>query len=133
MYCLLCAYSCNLELNADKLQEYGLKTATLYIKNHNGFYMPQAIYKMLIHGHQVVRKKPIAIGLLSEEAQESRNKDVKNFRENFTRKFSRKQTNEDLMNRLLASSDPYITSMRRSFHEKSYAELPEDTKELLMR
>ena len=40
--------------------------------------MPAAVHKMIVHSHQVVRDKPVPIGLLSEEAQESRNKDVKN-------------------------------------------------------
>ena len=54
--------------------------------------MPQSVHKMLIHSSQVVRDKPVPVGLLSDEAQESRNKDVNNYREHYTRKFSRKVT-----------------------------------------
>ena len=51
---------------------------------------------------------------MSEEAQEARNKDIRRYRESFTRKSSRLNTNEDLIKRLLISSDPYITSLRKS-------------------
>ena len=94
--------------------------------------MPAGVHKMLAHSHQVVRDKPVPIGLLSEEAQESRNKDVKNFREHFTRKFSRKITNEDVMRRLLCTSDPVITSLRRSARSKTELDLPEESKALLL-
>ena len=59
--------------------------------------MPQSLHKILTHGHQVIQLKRLPIGMLSEEAQESRNKDFKKFEENFERKFSRVKTNEDLM------------------------------------
>ena len=102
------------------------------ILHYEAFYMPQAVHKMLIHGHEVVRRMPLPVGMLSEEALESRNKDVKNFREHFTRKFSRVQANQDLLIRLLASSDPYISSLRRSSNKSiDGIELPEDTKSLL--
>ncbi len=54
----------------------------------------------------------LPIGIMSEEAQESRNKDVRNFRLRFTRKTSRTDLNRDLLNRLLISSDQFITSLR---------------------
>ena len=57
--------------------------------------------------------KLVPIGLLSEEAQQSRNKDVKNYSKYFTGKFLKKLTN-DLMRRLLCSSIPDIAFLRRS-------------------
>jgi len=50
---------------------------------------------------------------LSEEAQECQNKNYKNYREHHTRKLSRVKINEDLINMLLVSSDPLISSMRK--------------------
>ena len=94
--------------------------------------MPQALHKVLIHSHQLVRAKPLPIGMLSEEAQEASNKNVKRFRENFTRKTSRKDTNCDLMRRMLCSSDPVISSLRRSADSKKELELPEEAAELLV-
>ncbi|GBM64859.1 hypothetical protein AVEN_157110-1 [Araneus ventricosus] len=49
---------------------------------------------------------------LSEEAQEARNKHNRKFRELFTRKTSRIDTNKDLINRLLLTSDPFIENLR---------------------
>ena len=89
-----------------------METAKIYDSQYASFCMPQAVHKMLVHGHQVIKSKPVPIGLFSEEAQESRNKDVKNYCGHFTRKFLRKHTNTDLMRRLLASSDPLISLIR---------------------
>lgn len=47
---------------------------------------------------------------MSEDAQESRNKDIKKYRENFSRKSSRLLTMKDVFNRLLVTSDPLISS-----------------------
>lgn len=67
----------------------------------------------------------IAIGQLSEEASEARNKDIKKYRQNFTRKSSRINTNTDLLHRLLISSDPYICSLRKTPHTNRGMLIPE--------
>ena len=94
--------------------------------------MPASVHKILVHGHQAIRSKMVPIGLLAEECQESSNKVVKRTREFYTRKFTRKQTNYDVMSRLLANSDPYITSLRTSALTKNELDLPEEAKGLLM-
>ena len=76
--------------------------------------MPVTVHKVLFHGKEIIKSAIVPIGQMSEEAQEARNKDIRRYREFFTRKTSRVNTNKDLMNRLLISSDPYITSMRKS-------------------
>ena len=48
------------------------------------------------------------------------------------RKPSRKLTNEDVYQHLLASSDPYIGSLRRSSGSKIELEMPEEAKDLLL-
>ena len=52
---------------------------------------------------------------MSEEAQEARNKDFKNF----SRKICRSVTNIDLINRLLVSSDLVILSLRKSISRRT--------------
>jgi len=101
-------------IHPEKLQDYCRDTANLYVENYSWYPMPQAVHKLLIHSHQVVRVKELPIGMLSEEAQDSSNKNFKNFKKNFTRKSSRVLNNTDLMRRLLCASDPVITSQRRS-------------------
>jgi hypothetical protein len=73
--------------------------------------MPPSVHEILIHGPYIVASFILPIGQLSEEAQESRNKDIKKYREHFTRKSSRIETNRDLFNRLLLSSDPKISEL----------------------
>ena len=62
----------------------------------------------------IIKCAALLIGMLSEEAIESRNKDFRNYRELYTRKISREKTMRDLFNRLLLSSDQKISSMSRS-------------------
>ncbi|CAH2015110.1 unnamed protein product [Acanthoscelides obtectus] len=50
--------------------------------------------------------------MMSEEAEEARNKHIRLYRQNYARKFSRESCNLDIINRLLLSSDPLITGMR---------------------
>ena len=86
---ILSVLSSTEEINPDSLDSYCRETANLYVEEYPWFNMPQAVHKMLAHSHQVVRAKNLPIGMLSEEAQEARNKDFKRFREFFTRKTSR--------------------------------------------
>lgn len=94
--------------------------------------MPASVHKILLHDADIVQKAIIPIGQLSEEAQKSRNKDYKYYREHHTRKCSKVATNEDLLHRLLLSSDPIITSLRSTFRCKTtYLSLPDKVVRLL--
>jgi len=68
---------------------------------------------------------------LSEEAQEARNKDFRNIRHNSTRKINRILQNEDLGHMLLASSDPYIASLKKT-SKINLKSLDEDIRALLI-
>lgn len=57
----------------------------------------------------------LPIGQYSEEAAEARNKDFKRFRKFHTQKYSRLASNEDLIHKLLVSSDLYIASLRQQW------------------
>ena len=50
---------------------------------------------------------------MSEEAQEFRNKFIKKFRQDFSRKCSRTKTMEDVFCRLLVTSHPRISRLRK--------------------
>jgi len=50
--------------------------------------------------------------MMSEEAQEARNKEFRFYRRDRARKFSRKATNEDVFNMMMTTSDPIISSLR---------------------
>lgn len=84
--------------------------------------MSPTIHKVFIHGPIIIDKAILPIGQLGEEAQEANNKMFKRYREGFTRTFSRQLTNEDIVNRLLISSDPLITIMHQPMKRKSTLE-----------
>lgn len=90
----------------------------LYLKEYSWYNMPVSVHKVLFHGRDVIASCVLPIGQLSEEAQEARNKDNRRYREFFTRKTSRIDTNTDLLNRLLISSDPFISSLRLKMKRK---------------
>lgn len=73
---------------------------------------------MLIHGADLMNRFDLPIGYFSEEAQEGRNKDFRNIRENHSRKNSRENTNQDILHWLLISSDPVISRSRTLFPKK---------------
>lgn len=62
---------------------------------------------------------------MSEDAQESSNKYIKKFREDFARKCSRVKTMQDIFLRLLLTSDPFISSLRELPRKKLKSLLPE--------
>lgn len=63
-----------------------------------------------MHGAEIITNFMIPIGQLSEEAQESLNKEIRRVREHHSRKVSRIATNTDVFHRLLELSDPYISN-----------------------
>lgn len=75
--------------------------------------MPVTVHKVLMHGKDIMDAAVLPIGMLSEEAEEARNKDYRKYRLMFSRKCDRISTNTDVFNRLLITSDPYISSIRR--------------------
>lgn len=92
--------------------------------------MPQSVHKLLIHGTSIMEEAIMPIGTLSQEAQEARNKDVRNYREFHARKFSRTQNVEDILHMLLISSDPLISSLRRA-RSKPSGSIPQSVLDLL--
>jgi hypothetical protein len=90
--------------------------------------MPASVHKVLVHGADIISGAILPIGQLSEEAQESRNKDLNSFRRSHSRKMSRSSTNEDVFNLLPVSSDPLISSLRKLLKKATKTYLPEALK-----
>lgn len=99
------------KINTKLFKSYTLETAKLYVQLYGWYPMPPTIHKVLVHGTSIIDHALLPIGQLSEEAAESRNKHFKRFRENFSRKISRKASNVDVFNRLILTSDPVLTAM----------------------
>jgi hypothetical protein len=110
-------------VNTTAFDSYAKETAKLFVSLYAWYYMPASVHKVLIHGSDIVSAALLPIGQLSEEAQETRNKDIKKFREHYTRKLSRESANLDLMRRLMLMSDPVISSLRK-LPKKSRGSLP---------
>lgn len=119
------------EIDISKFKTYTFQTGKLFVQLYPWYYMPTSVHKLLIHGPQIVASALLPIGLMSEEAQESCNKYIKKFRQDFTRKTSRTSTMEDLIHRLLLTSDPHISSIRKLLG-KSKNSLSDDAIELLL-
>lgn len=122
--------SCGQVIDTTKFKTYAEETADLHLNLYQWYNLPPTIHKILFHGADIISAHPLALGKYSEEAQESRNKDFKRIRQFHTRKTGRIETNEDLLNGLLITSDPVISSIRYKAKHK-VSELPEDAKFLL--
>lgn len=92
--------------------KYTLDTAKLYVELYPWYPMTPTLHKILIHGPTIVQYALLPIGQLSEEAAEARNKHFREYRLNYARKYSREQCNKDIINRLLLTSDPLLSSIR---------------------
>lgn len=122
--------ACGFAINSSAFEIFAQKTLNLYLSEYSWYKMPVTVHKILCHGKDIIETCILPIGQLSEEASEARNKDIRNYRENFTRKTSRVDTNRDLLYRLLVSSDPYICSLRTAPKTKRSFLTPE-VRELL--
>lgn len=69
--------------------------------------MLPTLLKFLIHGLEIIENGILSIGELSEEA---RNRDFKNYREQFSQL---RVVNRGLFNRFILSSDSYISNLTR--------------------
>lgn len=73
------------------------------------YYVAIYVCKVLVDGREVIEKVLLSIGQLSKAAQEARNMHIKMGSSDFSRKFLRVKIMEDVFNRLLVSSVPYIS------------------------
>lgn len=117
---ILVVLASNHEINPIKFHEYSIKTARLYLEHYSWRNMSPTLHKILVHGKEIIENNLLPLGELSEEAQECKNKDYKIFRLSNTRKNSRLNQNEDLINILLLSSDPFIARLRQKWNKRKY-------------
>ena len=92
--------------------------------------MPTTLHKILIHSNQVISSAILPIGQLSEDAQEARHKDIRRYREGYSRKSLRLNTIKDIFHHLLVSSDPFISSLRK-LPKRKLKQLSQDVLPLL--
>lgn len=112
LHVIMQVISSGYDIDIEKYDEYAIATARRFVEKYPYANMSPTVHKFLIHGSELIRNALVPLGQLSEEAQEARNKEIKKFREGFSRKSSRTKSNEDVFRRLLITSDPIITSLR---------------------
>jgi hypothetical protein len=95
-YVILQIISSGFEINNEEFDKYTKDKAKLYVQAYPWSYVPVNVHKVLVHGADIISGAIVPIGKLFEEAEESRNKDLKYFRQNHSRKMSRSSTNEDV-------------------------------------
>lgn len=110
---ILLTISSGYDIKVDIFKNYCLEAARKFVQLYPWYNLPTSVHKILIHSSEIISYFLVPIGQLGEEAQESRNKDIKRYREFHARKFSRKQNLEDIFHGLLISSDPLISSMKK--------------------
>ena len=110
MHVILQTMSSGYAIDVPAFDAFSAMTADLYVELYPWYPMPAAVHKVLIHGAAVVESLVLPIGMLSEDAQESRNKDFRAYRLQHTRKDSRLHTMADQFGYLLVTSDPLISS-----------------------
>ena len=85
----LAAISTKSSIDVEAFRKYCYDTAKQYVELYKWNYMPTSVHVILIHGLEIIEEFFVPIGMLSEEAQKTNNKNVKRFRDKFARKFSR--------------------------------------------
>lgn len=122
---ILQTISCGEAIDIAKFRIYTVETAKHFVTKYPWYKMPTGVHRLLIHGPDIIAAALVPIGKLSEEAQEATNKLIKRNREYHARKCSRVKNMEDVFRRLLATSDPFIASLRQDRPKKVKSLLPE--------
>ena len=126
---ILRVVSSGLKINITTWKQLTEQAKLLYLSNYGWYYMSVSMHKLLIHGSDILSHHQIPIGQLSEEALEATHKNIRYIREHYTRKSSRKNTNKDLINFLIKSSDPVVSRHRNKSSKvkrKIFAEIMHD-------
>lgn len=130
---ILQAISSGEAIDVPKFKDYAQKTAEKYVQLYDWYHMSATVHKLLIHGADIIAKNAIVpIGHFSEEASEARNKDFRRYREHHSQKRTRKNCNQDVLNMLILSSDPLLTSMRPTYTNKKQRAFFPETLDLLL-
>lgn len=92
MHIIMIVVASGYEIDVEEFKNFAIDTARYYVEKYPWYYMSPTLHKYFIHGPEIIAHALLPIGQLSEEAQESRNKDFKNYREHHSRKSSRENT-----------------------------------------
>lgn len=132
---ILIALSIHLPIDSYEFDKLCSLTAEMYVEHYSWYPMPATLHKILVHGADIINTSILPVGMLGEEASESRNKDFKKYRNLHSRKISRNATMEDVFYRLIDTSDVIISSInidsRSQYNKIKCLVIPEETRVLL--
>lgn len=126
---ILSVINCKKPINAEKFKSFTDETQTLIWTLYPWKPITPTVHKVLSHGKDIIENSILPLGELTEEAQEARNRDVKQYRLFKTRKCSKLAQNSDLMQHLLLSSDPVLYNIRTKWLPKICTEIEKDDTE----
>lgn len=110
---ILSIISCGHYVKEDEFKCYCFKTVQMVVSLYDWYKMSATVHKLLIHGADIIKSLPLPVGQLSEDVLEADHKEYKKLRQYYSRKTSRVNTNTDIFNWMLVSSDPLVTCKRK--------------------
>ena len=78
MHNILINISCEYPININELYLHCTETAKLIVSLYDWYVMPPTVHKLLAHSSSISHKLTLPIGLYSEDALESLNKQIRN-------------------------------------------------------
>lgn len=124
LHVILCVISCELPINSTKFGDFCTDLAQKYVATYPWFFMPVTLHKILVHGKSIIEKSALPLGMLSEQAGESKNKNYRHDREKRARMTSREANLLDVFNRAMDSSDPILSDISMSRRQEKCKKLP---------
>ena len=97
-------------LDAKAFTQYAMDTASKYVTKYSWFYMP-ALMHILLYREMMRNFYNIPLGVLSEKADESTNKEFKHAKLFHTRKTKLINCNQDLLQNIPVSSDSKMATI----------------------
>ena len=106
----------NNQVNIEKYENLVKNTSLLIAKSYPWAQINFTLYGVLHHSLELIMlNEGRGLGDLSEEALEANNKYVRRYSELLSRKASLNQHLEDVMERLLERSDPFVLDRKLNF------------------
>ncbi|CAF3551969.1 unnamed protein product [Rotaria sordida] len=122
---VLRAVSSTRSINVSKFKELTLGFQII-IANQKWIDYSMTIHNLIFHSTELIeRNNGVALGELSDEALESCNKDVRNYREFLSRKCGHIMNLTDVFNRLFIRSDPLIRKVIKDLFSKRQTRVSE--------
>lgn len=112
---ILIAINSKHKINTDKFGDYCAEVSRKLLTLYPWKDMTPTVHKVLCHGKIIMENSILPLGELTEEPQESRNRDFKHVHQFGSRKCSRQSQNEDIFQTLILSSDPVLSHMRKQW------------------